>query len=326
MAARETREKLFNSYAANLTTWWPELQDRFVCPICRRLFTRNDLRTDTLTLEHCIPQALGGRLLTLTCKKCNNDGGQFFDVHLKRQLEAEDFFGRRSSSKTLRGKVRLGEGEVRVDIGWTGGGQPRLDLKFDERHSVPKRYKEAVTALKQGRFRKGDLSLKLTAELGFIPEKAYVSLLRCGFLMMFRHFGYSYTLLPCADLVRQAILNPDLARIPKAAIVNTDDMPDYNTVAVLTDPVEWRCFLAPMQFRTPGGVRTKIVIMPGLQESGESIYNRLYATKGQSSPFSSFQYSVIDFDSRAIGDPEEKYAIFEIWRGLFPKTESLVQG
>ena len=67
------KHKLFEQYSANLTKNSTLSEGWFVCPLCHQVFDWE--RETLLSIEHVIPKALGGKLLTLTCKKCNNDYG-----------------------------------------------------------------------------------------------------------------------------------------------------------------------------------------------------------------------------------------------------------
>jgi len=78
-------DKLFSLYAANLKIFKPELDDKFLCPICQEIFDRCALSFEhpLISIAHIIPQSIGGRLSTITCAKCNNNIGSKFDNHLK---------------------------------------------------------------------------------------------------------------------------------------------------------------------------------------------------------------------------------------------------
>lgn len=55
--------------------WVIKRDDFDVCPIC--------LSTDELTEEHVPMRALGGKVMTLTCKKCNNKLGSYSEAALR---------------------------------------------------------------------------------------------------------------------------------------------------------------------------------------------------------------------------------------------------
>ncbi|MBN2502846.1 MAG: HNH endonuclease, partial [Anaerolineales bacterium] len=70
---QKKKEKLFDLYSTSLAIN-SNLTDWFICPLCHRGFKKEHL--ESLTLEHIIPQSLGGKLVTLTCWKCNKRVGQ----------------------------------------------------------------------------------------------------------------------------------------------------------------------------------------------------------------------------------------------------------
>src|SRR4029450_5965370 len=74
----------------DLITIRPDVRDVIWCPLCRKPFGRSTLDTGELTEEHIIPEALGGKIITLTCKKCNNtDGGQI-DSHFIQKVRVDE--------------------------------------------------------------------------------------------------------------------------------------------------------------------------------------------------------------------------------------------
>src|SRR5437868_1962064 len=129
MPGKQLRERLFNVYAANLALakrQWPhlpEVADHFLCPLCRTLFDRTALDDPVrITLEHSIPEALGGAGAdaTLTCTRCNNRSGSSLDVHLKNRLDAEEFF-RGTSNAPARARINVGGYDAAVDWVRQGG-------------------------------------------------------------------------------------------------------------------------------------------------------------------------------------------------------------
>ena len=63
---------------------FPELHNRYVCPLCRRPFVREGLASGTLTFEDAPPKSYGGDAVALTCKPCNNSKGSSVDASLAR--------------------------------------------------------------------------------------------------------------------------------------------------------------------------------------------------------------------------------------------------
>src|ERR687884_973623 len=91
-------ERLFDTYATDLSAFLSERCDYVECPLCLGRFSRDDLRSRVVTDEHIIARRLGsrlryatwGKLRTLTCRRCNNRDGTKLDAHLIKGVRAED--------------------------------------------------------------------------------------------------------------------------------------------------------------------------------------------------------------------------------------------
>lgn len=75
-----------------------------MCPMCGASFSRDAIESHELSIEHVIPESLGGTLKTLTCTKCNNKSGTMLEAHLVRRFTNQDFMARKST-RPLRGEV-----------------------------------------------------------------------------------------------------------------------------------------------------------------------------------------------------------------------------
>jgi hypothetical protein len=87
------REKLFLLYAQNLLLYWPDATDQFICPICRRIFDRIALnkRDPEVILAHVIPKKIDGKLVTLSCRACDNRIGTIYDAHVAKEKRHHEF-------------------------------------------------------------------------------------------------------------------------------------------------------------------------------------------------------------------------------------------
>jgi|SRR6266542_1170271 len=61
----------------------------YLCPICGTAFTQSALFTDDpeLTREHAPPESVGGKVIALTCKSCNNEAGHSVDANVSRRAK-----------------------------------------------------------------------------------------------------------------------------------------------------------------------------------------------------------------------------------------------
>jgi len=73
----------------------PDVRDVIWCPLCLRPFERSALERSApddnkLDEEHIIPEKLGGKIITLTCKKCNNDDGGQIDSYFVQKVKVDE--------------------------------------------------------------------------------------------------------------------------------------------------------------------------------------------------------------------------------------------
>lgn len=89
----ERRIRLYDLYEKNLSHYIDGVK-RFVCPICTKAFSREAVLPDSLQVDlaHCYPESCGGKLETLTCKKCNGDIGGTYDTHLAKEHQIHRAF------------------------------------------------------------------------------------------------------------------------------------------------------------------------------------------------------------------------------------------
>lgn len=88
MTVRELKLKLFDRLRDDLRRVRGSDATRIECPICFSGFSRSALDSGDLTLEHIIPESLGGVTGTLTCRPCNNHLGSNADSRLVETLRA----------------------------------------------------------------------------------------------------------------------------------------------------------------------------------------------------------------------------------------------
>lgn len=322
-AGVELRGRLFNDYAAQFAALpdyfedAPAFQDTFVCPFCKGIFGRDALDPPAqVSIEHCIPEAVGGTLstVTLTCTQCNNDMGSAIDSQLKSRFDAEDFLAGLSGD-TTRAWITVGDGgQVRADMRLSNrDGQRSMDVYFDEKHSPPGHFDEAMRVLRAEAADPQGVSFDFNVEFRFNQRKAHVALLRIGFLMMFRQYGYSYILHPNVDCVRDQLLNPDEEIIPLPMSADIPAAAQHpNTVAILTRPADQRAFMVLVKLVTPNRTIYKGVLMPGMDDGGGSIYDRVSASVGPAGHLSA-SMQVVPYNPANITDARRLLAPYRDW-------------
>ena len=174
----------------------------YVCPVCRKPFTVQDLAEGRLSIEHVPPRSVGGRELLLTCVECNNTAGTKLDASAKTKEEVRRAMAGRAD-RPHRVKAAIG--------GITLNGQ--LHTK-DGSYSltVPKHLnKPGTNEVLQQLAREGT---SLTLEHEWYSELgARISWLRAGYLALVAMQGYQVVLDPAMDIVRKQILECDERRM-----------------------------------------------------------------------------------------------------------------
>jgi 5-methylcytosine-specific restriction endonuclease McrA len=76
---------------ADLTKTRLDIKDEVACPLCLNRFRSDAIDDERLSVEHVIPSALGGNVVTLTCTLCNNTHGSELDRNLVSAMKAVDW-------------------------------------------------------------------------------------------------------------------------------------------------------------------------------------------------------------------------------------------
>lgn len=264
-------ERLFEFYAADLRRFAPELSDHFGCPLCLRAFKKVDNLGEIVAEEHVVSRQLGGRIVTLTCRKCNSDDGSKLDAHLIQRVRLE------ANKRPLKGRLRIGT--VTFGFEMDVRPAPKADIKITaiRKQSDPRQIEEVKRLLREGRE-----TIKLSGNLGYNDNRSVVALVRSAYLLMFRTFGYRYVLDASAKIIREQIQNPRermsvldgiMWRIP-------DAIPPGNIVAIMHTPKSIRSFFVFLRLdddtRHVAGVT-----LPPPGTNGAELYPQLQSTEAR---------------------------------------------
>jgi hypothetical protein len=325
MSGDRKRRAVFAMYAANLSACFPAVKNMFLCPFCKKPFGQEALDEDPprLVIAHCTPKKLKGRLTTMACASCDNEAGRIVEVHLKNRFETE-VFSRGESPTPSRVWLTVAGQRVRAEFEITKGddGKPVYSLYVDEKYSNPTAYEEMVKALENGEAFKTVPTILAEGRMNFDMEISRVAMLRSAFLMMFRHFGYSYILNKNLNRVREQILNPGLSIIPGKPVIQLEsESPFLDCVGVITAPEALKSFIVPMLFQTDSKSKVPMaVLMPGLGKDGDSIYERAQEEQAKNENFRA-DCRLFKYDPGRLSNPESIYLPFRIWR-----TRNVLEG
>lgn len=262
-----TVSALFDVFSANLALYKEDANGRFMCPLCLRTFTREQVHID-LSKAHIIPQFLGGRDWTLACRACNNRvGSEIESCEADRANFSWALSGEGDETVRVQVTVRDERGEivgpVQADMGASrSAGDRRLHLRPKRKGSNPLAV-EILNKLLHGESSAGSWTIEGHFRETRSIKRANLTYVHAAYLLMFHQFGYEWALDPCATPIRKQIVSPDEPIIiPLAPALSDHQLPDDQLVLLLvTEPADWRHFLVVLpSFR--GWAKRQAVWMP----------------------------------------------------------------
>lgn len=311
MKKKEKPIKLFELYSSNLRFHFPELENKFACPICFRIFSKEALETKEITLEDIIPESIKkSPFFTLTCKYCNNTvGGSRIDSHLAKRLKSEDIVAGKDKDP-LRGKFVVGSEQITADIHLSINADPNIKIIGIPRLNDPQKLHKV-----DERFDTGIKSFQVTLNLGYKTLASKVSVLKIAYLLAFSYFGYGYIKYSFLDPIRQQILNPHEETDILKGIFKLDNLPfGKSGVTVLKKPDNLLCFLVTLDLSTKLN-RYIGIVLPGFDEENEQIYRKwseIDYTKSRMLPV----IHEIFYNKKFLIDEKHKNHAFRVWNSI----------
>ena len=275
------RSRLYNIFSENFHSIKketfiqiePDIPNSYICPLCTKCLSNIELdqtRDNCLTLEDVPPKKLGGKPITLTCKKCNNTAGSLLDEELRKKLISDEFF-EGIPGAIVDAKIRLSKdlfisgtlshrksGGLSVHLFKNG---PNANEK--KSHCIEK----AREHLENNGLRKVDFNLKMYRKCR--PE---VALLRIAYLLAFSTFGYGFLFNPNLELIREQIKKPSENILPSFGVINDDFSNTEPGIYIIVEPKELWSFLVIFELKTSNRTTKHGVILPGPSEPGIDIY------------------------------------------------------
>lgn len=208
------RQSIFDKYAKNLSLAASmkiadpkfEKEAAYICPLCLNVFSSPADQDNPLTLEDAPPKSLGGKAHTLTCKTCNNTAGRKIDFHLAERLAELD------NQKFLPGtefpsSIKIDGQTFRAIISVAEDGT--MSVLHSPKNNHPEKLDEVMKKLGAGS--KVDMNF---IKSRVIPESFEYALLKTGYMLAFKRFGYSLMLDSCYDVIRKQIADPETPIYP----------------------------------------------------------------------------------------------------------------
>jgi hypothetical protein len=242
----DRRQRWFAEGAAALrrTVTLPRDGDFYACPCCLLAYDRGALDTRFLTDEHVPPEAVGGKILVLTCAPCNHQAGSQLDAHADRRQAVQDLISGRSDARKLRTEIAVDGIVLRGNI--TGVGDALLLSVVGEANN-PKDLVETERILDgwsategvEGRF-----GFRVVESVS-VPN-ARLSWVRAAYLAAFAALGYRYAFLAQLAQLRAQLVNPEMPLLPSLTMIDDRAPPGGRQLLLVREPAELRSLAVTM--------------------------------------------------------------------------------
>lgn len=321
MSKKERKKKLFSYYAANLSIYCPEYKDQFMCPLCQRVFSREDLlaHPPKISLAHAPPSAVDGTLTTLACTECDNKIGEC-DRQVKYEKDAAEDFENRIvkdaifiSANGTRLPCRLEIDDDKCDdINIYVVNKPGMPLE----HYL--KIAERIKGDYSSRASPYDFSIETEAPKRDL-KKWLTSQIYASLLIMFYYFGYEYVLNPNIDDMRRSLKGDEILKYKNIIIsIHEKTSPEQilrPAVSIWTIPKDLQCFLVEIPSPNKECV-SRIIALPGFGESALKTYENLMGLPSDIN--SHFTSKPIKFDEigKILPDPHSKGYGESLWKNV----------
>jgi hypothetical protein len=271
-SAKTKRENLFSLYAENLSIYFPNIEGKFLCPVCKVLYSHNDLTCNPprIALAHIIPKSVGGRTLTLACGTCDNRIGSEFDKH--RDLEKKSI---KYKEKNIGRYGYIKYEDRRIGVLLSGslfGYKGDAGLVIKPPPNIPLDYwQKCINEIMPNK----KISFE-TKTHDFDSQRRNISYIYSAFLAMFSTFGYEYILSPNVQTIRKTICGEPNSLDIKSILCNLpiEDIPESSpSISILNEPREIRSFFVALP--SSNDKRAMCVFLPGFGEDGKMSYENL---------------------------------------------------
>jgi HNH endonuclease len=216
----------------------PSGEDCYACPICLRVYSRAD--AGALTIEHVPPHALGGHPMLLTCTRCNNIAGHYFDADANQKAIADAFVRGTATGKAVKTTAYIDGIPMRGDARSTDDG---IIIEGVPKQNSPREYAAFMGLLQSLTESGGDAAgrISFTIHTRFDEARARFSLIRAAYLAAFAGLGWSYILRPVMQSVRDQLMNPEARTLDSYIFRDPDSPTSARRLLLVEEPDELRC-------------------------------------------------------------------------------------
>lgn len=216
----EFRLELFRAHMEDLQDVTGEEIERFICPICLRTFTRQDVEDGNVTDGHVWPEYLrtkdhsaqASKHRVLLCARCNSEAGAKGDVQAQILERLNDTAG--TDPRYGERRVEVFTSVLSVPIALNARVEDpknltsRLVFALDKKKGQWARNNPDIREQVQKLFMNGgQVDLVVYPPRNLDAKLAQIGWLTSGYLLAFYTFGYRYIFNNALDPVRDAILS-----------------------------------------------------------------------------------------------------------------------
>ena len=196
------KRSYYNRCLKNISTI--KIGEHYMCPLCMMPFEN----MTGLTEEDVPQKSLGGKRITLTCKRCNNTCGSDIDIHLLGLIKG---ITQQSFIPGSDRKVSVLKGEKRLNATLKVEENRELLLTVDTKRNNPKIWElfHNEILLENSVVNIKDNPLKQDI------RRYSAAILKNAYLILFERTGYTFLSDPYYNKLRQQIMSPDPYILPE---------------------------------------------------------------------------------------------------------------
>ena len=165
-------------------------EGKIICPICLQ-----SKHLEDFTKEHIEPDSIGGKQLTITCKKCNSRCGHEFDYAVTNFLKHQQLS---LSGPNCKSQISIGSIKLNVSVE-NELGSPQITVH--DKNNNPQKLKDA-----KNHFDKSSKEFKLSTSAKWSPVKLNRAFIKMAQLMSIPQEGYRFVLSECGKKISGIIL------------------------------------------------------------------------------------------------------------------------
>lgn len=230
-----------------------EAPEGFWCPLCGMGYP---IESDEISLEHPVPEAIGGKAILLTCRSCNSRDGSVLDSHLvkaHRLREIEQ--GRRALN--LPGQIVVGGIGQNAELHIVPGGTLVSGVEAWNRPGLADEMEAAIVAA-GGR---PTISIRIKTEsLHADPRRVQVGFMRAAYLVAFAALGYSWAFGindESLGLLRRQIAKPDEEMLATTVMKLAEPSAESPALMLVREPKELKSVAVK--------IAEQLVLLPGIE-------------------------------------------------------------